>query len=90
MLGKLVGKKAPQTTDEWTYNVAGRKFQTARQFYDVLHKPHKYLRKEYYTKRDGTRGVRYMYAQQLNQPRGLFRKLFGPKEDTSPVNALSS
>lgn len=87
VFGKMLGKAAPQTTDEWAYNVAGRKFQTARQFYDVLHKPHKYLRKEYYTKRDGSRGVRYMYASQLSQPRGLFAKLFGPPDKPPGVTS---
>jgi len=84
VFGKMLGKKTPQTTDEWAYNVAGRKFRTSRQFYDVLHKPHKYVRKEYYTRRDGTRAVRYLYAQQVNQPRGLFAKLFGPREPKAP------
>jgi superfamily II DNA or RNA helicase len=89
VFGKMLGKKTPQTTDEWAYNVAGRKFQTARQFYDVMHKPTKYIRKEYYTRRDGTRAIRYTYAQQVSQPRGLFRKLFGPKDTaTAPVKPL--
>lgn len=84
LLGKLVGRKAPQTTDEWAYGVAGRKFQTARQFYDVLHKPHKYVRKEYYTRRDGSRAVRYLYANQVSQPKGLFAKLLGPFKSSAP------
>lgn len=89
VFGKMLGKKTPQTTDEWAYNVAGRKFQTARQFYDVMHKPTKYIRKEYYTRRDGTRAIRYTYARQVSQPRGLFRKLFGPKDTaTAPVKPL--
>jgi SNF2 family DNA or RNA helicase len=85
VLGKLVGRKTPQTTDEWAYGVAGRKFQTARQFYDVLHKPHKYIRKEYYTKRDGSRAVRYLYADQVSQPRGMFAKLMGVFKSDSPA-----
>lgn len=67
--GKLVGRTAPQTTDEWMYNVAGRKYDTSRQFYDVLHKPTKYIRKE----PDGKGGYRYVY----NKPAGMFGRLFG-------------
>lgn len=69
-LGKMVGRTAPQTTDEWMYGVAGRKFDTNRQFYDVLHNPHKYIRKE----PDGKGGVRYVYAK---KPAGMFGRLFG-------------
>lgn len=89
LFGKMMGRATPQTTDEWAYNVAGRKFQTSRQFYNVLHEPHKYVRKEYYTKRDGTRGVRYLYAKQVSQPRGLFARLFGPKEPAPVSGALA-
>ena len=71
--GKLVGRTAPQTTDEWMYNVAGRKHNTSRQFYDVLHQPYKYIRKE----PDNKGGVRYVYA---NKPKGLFSRLFGGDE----------
>ena len=78
--GKLVGRTAPQTTDEWMYNVAGRKFNTSRQFYDVLHTPTKYIRKE----PDGRGGIRYVYAA---KPKGLFGRLFGGGDDSPNISA---
>jgi hypothetical protein len=73
--GKLIGNKAPQTTDEWMYNVAGRKYETNRQFYDVLHKPTKYIRKEQVVRKDGTLDTKYTYAKKPSK--GLFSRIFG-------------
>jgi SNF2 family DNA or RNA helicase len=74
-LGKLVGRKAPRTTDEWMYNVAGRKHKTTKQFYDVIKQPHKYLRKYV----DAKGNVRYEYKKAAPAPKkpSFFKRMVG-------------
>ena len=43
--GKMMGKKSPQTTDEWVYNVADRKARKTRSFKRTMSSPHKYIKK---------------------------------------------
>ena len=81
--GKVIGRKAPRTTDEWMYDTAGRKFNTNREFLNVLHKPFKYIRKE----PDGKGGVRYIYAKKPKK--SLFTRIFGgPSEPITPPTTL--
>lgn len=69
--GKLIGRKTPQTTDQWMYNVAGRKHTATKQFYSALKKPPKHLYK--YT--DSSGEVRYVYPKREKKV-GLFSRLF--------------
>jgi superfamily II DNA or RNA helicase len=43
--GKLLGKKAPKTTDQWVYDVAKRKYMQNKDFYETIKAPHKYIKK---------------------------------------------
>ena len=43
--GRLVGRKTPQTTDEWIYNVADRKERKTKSFKKTMREPHRYIRK---------------------------------------------
>lgn len=63
-LGKALGYSAPRTTDEWMYDVAAKKYTTNTQYYDVMRKPYKYIRKE--TAPNGS--VRYVYPHEMKQP----------------------
>ena len=67
--GKLIGRKAPRTTDQWMYATAKRKHQQNKELYETLEKPHKYIRK--YRTADGK--VRYEYPKER---KGFFTKLF--------------
>jgi SNF2 family DNA or RNA helicase len=71
--GKLIGRKAEQTTDEWMYNVAGNKFQTQTKFYSTFKTPAKHL----YKYRDQHGNIRYVYPKRKKP--GLFSRLFGSK-----------
>ena len=70
--GKMFGKKAPRTTDQWVYSTAERKYRQNRELYDTLEKPHKYIRK-YTDSRTGK--VRYEYPKSKER-KGFFSKLF--------------
>ena len=54
-----VGTRAPQTTDQWIYNTAKRKYTTNAKFYHALEHPHKYIRKY----RDAKGNWRYVYPK---------------------------
>jgi superfamily II DNA or RNA helicase len=66
--GKLIGRKAPRTTDEWMYATAGRKHKQNKELYDTLEKPHKYIRKY----RTPSGKVRYEYPKER---KGFFSRL---------------
>ena len=68
--GKLMGKKTPQTTDQWVYSTAKRKHMQNREFYQTIAKPHKYVRK-YVDPRTGK--TKYEYPKK--KP-GFFSGLF--------------
>lgn len=70
--GRMLGRKAPRTTDEWMYDVAREKYKTNQQFYSALNTPNKYIRKE--TLPSGK--VRYVYPHEVRQP-GLWDKMTG-------------
>ena len=77
LLGKMFGKKAPRTTDQWMYDVARRKYTQNKDFYDTLEKPHKYISKQ----RHPTTGKWvYKYPREPGQRRqekpGLMKRLF--------------
>jgi len=64
--GKMFGRKAPRTTDQWMYGTAGRKRRQSEEFYTTIKEPTKYLRKwknekgewEYeYPKKPGSRSL---------------------------------
>ncbi len=78
---KLLGKETPQTTDEWMYGVAGRKFKQQKDFYTAFKQPTKYI----YKYRDANSGeMRYVYPKQKKQKsRGFFGRIFGPKKPSS-------
>lgn len=78
---KFLGKEAPQTTDEWMYGVAGRKFNQQKEFYTAFKKPTKYL----YKYRNAKGEVQYVYPKQKKQSssKGFFGRLFGSKKPTS-------
>ena len=75
MLSGMLGYKAPRTTDEWMYDVAAKKYTTNKQYYDVMRKPNKYIRKE--TAPNGT--IRYVYPEEVKQPT-FYDKLTGSPE----------
>ena len=77
VFGRMLGETAPRTTDQWMYELAANKFKTNKQFTDVLHKPSKYIRKEY----TESGKVRYVYAPP--QEGGLWGKFFGPKQEAA-------
>jgi len=64
-------KVRPQTTDQWVYNTAKRKYMQNREFYNTLEKPHKYIRK--YKGVDGEWKYEYPKAKK----KGFFTKLLG-------------
>lgn len=68
VFGRMLGRTAPRTTDEWIYDVAAKKYTTNKQFYEVLRRPAKYLRKETTTGSDGRTRVRYIYPREVPQP----------------------
>ena len=74
IFGKMLGKSTPQTTDEWMYNVAGRKFGVTDRFYKAFREPHKYIRK--YRGSDGK--MRYIYPKK-EKPQSIWRRFFGSK-----------
>jgi hypothetical protein len=79
--GKLIGRTTPRTTDQWMYDVAGRKFKTQKAFYSAFKKPPKHTRK--YIDEKGK--TRYEYPKKPS--RGLFARLFGganPKPPKAP------
>lgn len=73
--GRLVGRKADQTTDEWMYNVAGGKFRTQNKFYSSFKAPPKHL----YKYRDSNGKIKYVYPKR-NKPKSFFKRLFGSKD----------
>lgn len=81
MIGRMLGRTAPRTTDEWMYNVAASKHKQTAGLQEVLRSPRKYIRKE--MRADGT--YRYVYPRK-KKPRGLFSRLFGvsSEKDTQP------
>lgn len=72
MFMSMLGKDPEQTTDQWVYSTAAKKYTTNKQFYEVLRKPNKYIRKE--VRPDG--GVRYVYPEEVRQP-NLFQRAMG-------------
>jgi SNF2 family DNA or RNA helicase len=85
--GKLIGRKTPQTTDQWMDNVARRKFQQQQQFYKA-YKQKKHLYK--YVDEHGK--TRYVYAKRQQQPKkapGFFSRFFSgnnaPKVSPNPA-----
>ncbi len=90
VFGRMLGKKAPQTTDEWMYGVAGQKRTTSKQFYGAMQKPHKYIRKY----RTASGEIRYVYPKDHQpKPRGGFmakvKNFFGSKRPTEPKSEQS-
>ena len=90
VFGRMVGKKAPQTTDEWMYGVAGQKRTTSKQFYGAMRKPHKYIKKY----RTASGEIRYVYPKDHQpKPRGGFmakiKNFFGSKRPTEPKSEQS-
>lgn len=87
LLGRAMGKRTPQTTDEWMYSVAGQKRKTSKQFYGAMRKPHKYIKKY----RTASGEMRYVYPKEkggiLSAPKpGLFRRFFaGSKKSGQPT-----
>ena len=79
--GKLVGRKADQTTDEWMYNVAGGKFRTTNKFYTHFKEPPKHLYK--YRGKDGK--IKYVYPKR-QKPKGFFKRLFGSKDPSGSAS----
>ena len=76
VLGRMMGKRSPQTTDEWMYGVAGQKWNASSRFYDVIKQPHKYLRKYVDTKGR----VRYEYNKEPStKAPSFFQRLIGAK-----------
>lgn len=78
--GKLIGRKADQTTDEWMYNVAGNKYNTQSKFYSTFKQPAKHL----YKYRDSNGKIRYVYPKRKKP--SLFSRLFGSKPSQKPVS----
>jgi len=86
-IGRAMGKKTPQTTDEWMYGVAGRKFKQQKDFYTAFKKPTKFI----YKYRDNTTGkMRYVYPKQKAPKQGFFSKLFGGKSPSRPTPSQTS
>lgn len=81
--GKLVGKKTPQTTDQWMDNVASRKFKQQEQFYGA-YKTKKHL----YKYVDDKGETRYVYAKRPKKSPGLFSRFFSRKT-TPEVSAVA-
>tara|TARA_B100000886_G_scaffold82055_1_gene53439 strand:+ start:1949 stop:3742 length:1794 start_codon:yes stop_codon:yes gene_type:complete len=77
--GKLIGRKADQTTDEWMYGVAGNKYNTQTKFYKTFKEPPKHLYK--YRGKDGK--IKYVYPKR-QKPKGFFQRLFGSSESSKP------
>jgi hypothetical protein len=75
LFGRMLGRKAPRTTDQWMYDVAGEKYKTNKQFYSALRTPNKYIRKEIAP----TGKVRYIYPEEMKQP-GFFARMTGAPE----------
>jgi|APSaa5957512493_1039668.scaffolds.fasta_scaffold04293_2 hypothetical protein len=57
--GKLIGRQAPQTTDEWVSSVADNKLRKTKTFKRVMREPHKYIKK--YRAANGK--MRYVYPK---------------------------
>ena len=68
---RAVGLHDAQTTDQWIYNTAGRKYKQNKSFYDTLAEKHKYIRKY----RDKNGKIRYEYPKQSG---GRSRRIFAP------------
>jgi hypothetical protein len=78
IIGKMFGRKVPKTTDQWMYDVAGRKHKEQEQFYKAFREPPKHI----YKYRDKNGRVRYVYPkkQQKQQSKpGIFSRLFSRK-----------
>lgn len=71
---KAIGLKDPQTTDQWVYSTAKRKYLQNKSFYDTLEQKHKYIRKY----RDKKGNIRYEYQK---KPSGVLGGLFRSKKD---------
>jgi len=85
-IGRAFGKKAPQTTDEWMYSVAGQKRSTSKQFYGAIKSPHKYIKKY----RTATGKTRYVYPKEPPQPKGLFHRIFGGGGPQGPAEVAKA
>ena len=79
--GKMIGRTTPMTTDQWMYDVAGKKFKTQKEFYTAFKKPPKHTRKYI----DAKGKVRYEYPKKPTQKRGLFARLFGSSPSKAPA-----
>lgn len=77
--GRMIGRQADQTTDEWMYNVAGGKYNTQNKFYSTFKQPAKHL----YKYRDSNGKIRYVYPKRKKP--GLFSRLFGSKSSQPTV-----
>lgn len=67
--GKLIGRQAPRTTDEWMYGVAGSKHKATKDFYTAIKQAPKHI----YKYRDENGKLRYVYPKKPKQ--GFFSKL---------------
>tara|TARA_B100000131_G_scaffold166520_1_gene160990 strand:- start:12679 stop:14505 length:1827 start_codon:yes stop_codon:yes gene_type:complete len=83
IIGRALGKTTPQTTDQWMYGVAGRKFEEQKRFYKHFKAPPKHL----YKYRTASGEIRYVYPKKRRtEPKkpGLFSRLFGGKKSAVP------
>ena len=71
---RFMNKSTPQTTDQWVYSTARRKYMQNKELYTALEKPHLYSRKWV----DASGKTRYEYPE-THKPkkRGLFSKFLG-------------
>jgi hypothetical protein len=73
LLGRMIGRKSPRTTDEWMYDVAGRKHKVTERFYKAFREPSKYIRKY----RDSKGKMRYVYPKKPGLLKRLWRRVSG-------------
>jgi superfamily II DNA or RNA helicase len=82
-IGRALGRKTPQTTDQWMYGVAGRKHKEQKRFYKHFKAPPKHI----YKYRTASGEIRYVYPKKKKKP-GFFSKLFSRKSSVpSPEQA---